>query len=101
MMASASAPGVDYGNVTAQTVNVTVRPLIHLREPVRVPSGITVKLGKAMIDASELARISRANPLFEVLSPPKHGKLVKVKVTSPLILNGRRILLILILSTTF
>lgn len=76
---SASSPGIDYGNVTAQTVKVTVRPLIYLREQVRVPSGIAVKLGKAMIDASELARISRADPVFEVLSPPKHGKLVKVK----------------------
>lgn len=77
---SASSPGVDYGNVTAQMVKVTVRPLIYLREQVRVPSGIAVKLGKAMIDASELARISRADPVFEVLSPPKHGKLVKVKL---------------------
>ncbi|XP_061657566.1 chondroitin sulfate proteoglycan 4-like [Syngnathoides biaculeatus] len=76
--ASASAPGVEYGNVTAQTVKVVVRPLIYLREPVRVPSGIAVKLGKAMMDASELARISRVNPVFEVLSPPKHGKLVKM-----------------------
>ncbi|XP_042365625.1 chondroitin sulfate proteoglycan 4-like [Plectropomus leopardus] len=75
---SASAPGVDYGNVTAQTVKVTVRPLLSLREPVRVPSGIAVKLGKSMIDASELARISRADPVFHVLSPPKHGKLVKM-----------------------
>ncbi|XP_054612370.1 chondroitin sulfate proteoglycan 4-like isoform X2 [Dunckerocampus dactyliophorus] len=75
---SASAPGVEYGNVTSQTVKVIVRPLIYLREPVRVPSGIAVKLGKAMMDASELARISRADPLFEVLSPPKHGKLVKM-----------------------
>ncbi|XP_072228140.1 chondroitin sulfate proteoglycan 4-like [Leuresthes tenuis] len=75
---SASSPGVDYGNVTRQTVNVTVQPLIYLREPVRVPSGIAVKLGKAMIDASQLARISRADPVFEVLSPPKHGKLVKI-----------------------
>ncbi|XP_040013786.1 chondroitin sulfate proteoglycan 4-like [Xiphias gladius] len=75
---SALSPGVDYGNVTAQTVKVTVRPLVYLREPVRVPSGIAVKLGKAMIDASELARISRADPVFAVLSPPKHGKLVKM-----------------------
>ncbi|XP_019937105.2 chondroitin sulfate proteoglycan 4-like isoform X1 [Paralichthys olivaceus] len=75
---SASSPGVDYGNVTAQTVKVTVRPLIYLREQIRVPSGIAVKLGKAMIDASELARISRADPVFQVLSPPKHGKLVKM-----------------------
>lgn len=80
ILVSASSPGVDYENVPNQTVNVTVRPLIYLREPVKVPSGIAVKLGKAMIDASELARISRANPVFEVLSPPKHGKLVKVKV---------------------
>ncbi|KAK2818971.1 hypothetical protein Q5P01_024532 [Channa striata] len=75
---SATSPGVSYGNVTAQTVKVTVRPLIYLTEPVRVPSGVAVKLGKAMIDASELARISRTNPVFEVLSPPKHGKLVKM-----------------------
>ncbi|KAM9735104.1 chondroitin sulfate proteoglycan 4-like [Menidia menidia] len=75
---SASSPGVDYGNVTGQTVNVTVQPLVYLREPVKVPSGIAVKLGKAMIDASQLARISRVDPVFEVLSPPKHGKLVKI-----------------------
>ncbi|CAL9683651.1 unnamed protein product [Knipowitschia caucasica] len=75
---SASSPGVEYGNVAAQTVTVKVLPLVYLREPVRVPSGIAVKLGKAMIDASELARISRADPLFQVLSPPKHGKLVKI-----------------------
>uniref|UniRef100_A0A3B4AXU3 Laminin G domain-containing protein n=1 Tax=Periophthalmus magnuspinnatus TaxID=409849 RepID=A0A3B4AXU3_9GOBI len=76
---SAHSPGVEYGNITAQMVTVNVLPLIYLREPVRVPSGIAVKLGKAMIDASELARISRVDPLFEVLSPPKHGKLVKVR----------------------
>ncbi|KAK7895391.1 hypothetical protein WMY93_020716 [Mugilogobius chulae] len=76
--ACAHSPGVEYGNLTAQRVAVKVLPLIYLREPVRVPSGIAVKLGKAMIDASELARISRADPVFQVLSPPKHGKLVKM-----------------------
>ncbi|KAM8872509.1 LOW QUALITY PROTEIN: chondroitin sulfate proteoglycan 4-like [Synchiropus picturatus] len=76
--ASATGSGVAYGSVPPQTVVVNVRPLVYLREPVRVPSGIAVKLGKAMIDASELARISRADPVFEVLSPPKHGKLVKM-----------------------
>uniref|UniRef100_A0A3Q3LFQ3 Chondroitin sulfate proteoglycan 4-like n=1 Tax=Mastacembelus armatus TaxID=205130 RepID=A0A3Q3LFQ3_9TELE len=81
--ASASSPSVDFGNITAQTVKVTVQPLIYLREPVRVPSGIAVKLGKAMIDASELARISRANPVFEVLSPPKHGKLMTYDPNQP------------------
>lgn len=81
MSVSASSHGVDYGKITGQIVNVTVRPLIYLREPVRVPSGVPVKLGKAMMDASELARISRVDPVFEVLSPPKHGKLVKVNLS--------------------
>lgn len=76
---SASSHGVDYGNVSGQTVKVTVRPLLYLREPIRVPSGIAVKLGKSMMDASELARISRSDPVFEVLTSPKHGKLVKVE----------------------
>ncbi|XP_055009166.1 LOW QUALITY PROTEIN: chondroitin sulfate proteoglycan 4-like [Boleophthalmus pectinirostris] len=75
---TAHSPGVEYGNITKQMVAVNVLPLVYLREPIRVPSGIAVKLGKAMIDASELARISRADPLFEVLSPPQHGKLVKM-----------------------
>lgn len=75
---SASSPSVAYSNLTGQEVNVTVRPLIHLREPVLVPSGVAVKLGKGMMDATELARMSRADPVFEVLSPPKHGKLVWV-----------------------
>jgi len=77
--ASSSPGGVVYGNLTEQAVNVTVRPLVFLREAVRVPSGVAVKLSKAMIDASELARISRSDPVFQVLSPPKHGKLVKVR----------------------
>lgn len=76
---SASSHRVEFGNVTVHTVKVTVLPLVYLREPVRVPSGVPVKLGRSMIDASELARISRTNPVFWVLSPPKHGKLVKVK----------------------
>ncbi|KAK5878703.1 hypothetical protein CesoFtcFv8_024089 [Champsocephalus esox] len=75
---SASSHRVEFGNVTVHTVKVTVLPLVYLREPVRVPSGVPVKLGRGMIDASELARISRTNPVFWVLSPPKHGKLVKI-----------------------
>ncbi|KAJ3605282.1 hypothetical protein NHX12_027332 [Muraenolepis orangiensis] len=77
-VSASSSPGVVYGNLTEQVVNITVRPLVFLREAVRVPSGVAVKLSKAMIDASELARISRSDPVFQVLSPPKHGKLVKV-----------------------
>ncbi|KAJ7986925.1 hypothetical protein DPEC_G00333440 [Dallia pectoralis] len=65
-------------NLTAQTFDVTVRPLIHLGERVLIPSGIAVKLRKNALDATELARLSASDPVFHILSPPKHGKLVKV-----------------------
>ncbi|KAL0965816.1 hypothetical protein UPYG_G00286150 [Umbra pygmaea] len=65
-------------NLTAQTVNFTVRPLIHFSEHVLIPSGIAVKLRKDALDATELARLSGSDPVFHILSPPKHGKLVKV-----------------------
>uniref|UniRef100_A0A4W5M9F0 Laminin G domain-containing protein n=1 Tax=Hucho hucho TaxID=62062 RepID=A0A4W5M9F0_9TELE len=65
-------------NMTAQTVNVTVRPLIHFSERVLIPSGIAVKLRKDYLDATDLATLSGSDPVFHILSPPKHGKLVKV-----------------------
>lgn len=65
-------------NLTNQVVNITVRPLIHLGEHVRIPDGIPVKLRKDVLDATELASLSASDPIFEILEPPKHGKLVKV-----------------------
>ncbi|XP_056592016.1 chondroitin sulfate proteoglycan 4-like [Triplophysa dalaica] len=65
-------------NLTNQVVNITVRPLIHLGEHVRIPNGIPVKLRKDVLDATELASLSGSDPVFEILEPPKHGKLVKV-----------------------
>ncbi|XP_055064955.2 chondroitin sulfate proteoglycan 4 [Misgurnus anguillicaudatus] len=63
-------------NLTNQVVNITVRPLIHLGEHVRIPDGIPVKLRKDVLDATELASLSASDPVFEILKPPKHGKLV-------------------------
>uniref|UniRef100_A0A671PRP4 Chondroitin sulfate proteoglycan 4-like n=1 Tax=Sinocyclocheilus anshuiensis TaxID=1608454 RepID=A0A671PRP4_9TELE len=65
-------------NLTNQVVNITVKPLIHLGEHVRIPDGIPVKLRKDVLDATELASLSASDPIFEILEPPKHGKLVKV-----------------------
>uniref|UniRef100_A0A8C2D7K7 Si:dkeyp-41f9.3 n=1 Tax=Cyprinus carpio TaxID=7962 RepID=A0A8C2D7K7_CYPCA len=65
-------------NLTNQVVNITVKPLIHLGEHVRIPDGIPVKLRKDVLDATELATLSASDPIFEILEPPKHGKLVKV-----------------------
>ncbi|KAL2100293.1 hypothetical protein ACEWY4_004687 [Coilia grayii] len=64
-------------NLTAQRVNITVSPLISLSHHVRIPSGIAVKLRSTVIDASELAALTGSDPLFEITSPPKYGKLLK------------------------
>ncbi|KAJ8261297.1 hypothetical protein COCON_G00170200 [Conger conger] len=64
-------------NLTEQVVNITVMPLIHLGEGVRIPNGIAVKLRKDILNATELAVLTGSDPHFEILSPPKHGKLVK------------------------
>lgn len=61
-----------------QVVNITVKPLIHLGEHVRIPDGIPVKPRKDVLDATELASLGASDPIFEILEPPKHGKLVKV-----------------------
>ncbi|KAJ8339261.1 hypothetical protein SKAU_G00360470 [Synaphobranchus kaupii] len=66
-------------NLTEQVVNITVTALIHLGEGVRIPNGIAVKLRKDTLDATELAILSGSDPLFEILSSPKHGRLVKAQ----------------------
>lgn len=67
-------------NLTNQVFNITVKPLIHLGKQVRIPDGIPVKIRKDVLDATELASISGSDPIFEILVPPKYGKLVKVTV---------------------
>ncbi|XP_017563613.1 chondroitin sulfate proteoglycan 4-like [Pygocentrus nattereri] len=64
-------------NLTNQEVNITVKPLIHLGDHVRIADGVPVKLRKDVLDATELASISASDPIFEIIIPPKHGKLVK------------------------
>ncbi|XP_026998975.2 chondroitin sulfate proteoglycan 4-like [Tachysurus fulvidraco] len=67
-------------NLTNKVFNITVKPLIFLGKQVRIPDGIPVKLRKDVLDATELASISGSDPVFEIIVPPKYGKLVKVTV---------------------
>lgn len=67
-------------NLTNQVFNITIKPLIHLGKQVRIPDGIPVKIRKDVLDASELASISGSDPIFEIIVPPKYGKLVKATV---------------------
>ncbi|KAL4617491.1 chondroitin sulfate proteoglycan 4-like [Arapaima gigas] len=65
-------------NLTAQVVEITVKPLVRFGEDVRILNGVPVKLRKDFLNATELAVLSGSDPHFEVLSQPKHGKVVKV-----------------------
>lgn len=65
-------------NLTDQVLNITVKPLIQFGKGVRIPNGITVKLNTGYLNASELANISESDPLFEVISQPKYGKVVRL-----------------------
>ncbi|XP_047675015.1 chondroitin sulfate proteoglycan 4 [Tachysurus fulvidraco] len=73
-------------NLTDQIVNITVKPLIRYAEGVKFSNGIRVKLKAVFLNVSELALISGSDPLFEILSPPMYGKILKAgteKKTEP------------------
>uniref|UniRef100_W5LKC6 Chondroitin sulfate proteoglycan 4ba n=1 Tax=Astyanax mexicanus TaxID=7994 RepID=W5LKC6_ASTMX len=64
-------------NLTDQIVNITVKPLVRYAENVGIPNGIRFKLKAAFLNASELASISDSDPQFEILSPPRYGKILR------------------------
>ncbi|TSN86059.1 Chondroitin sulfate proteoglycan 4 [Bagarius yarrelli] len=64
-------------NLTDQMVNITVKPLIRYAEGVKFLNGIPVKLKADHLNVSELALVSATDPLFEILSPPRYGKILK------------------------
>ncbi|XP_023124945.2 chondroitin sulfate proteoglycan 4 [Amphiprion ocellaris] len=66
-------------NLTGQVLNITVKPLIQVGKGLRIPNEITVKLNTGFFNASELANISDSDPVFEVISHPKYGKVVHTK----------------------
>ncbi|XP_054630567.1 chondroitin sulfate proteoglycan 4 [Dunckerocampus dactyliophorus] len=66
-------------NLSAQVLNITVTPLIQFGKHVRAPSGIAVKLNSASLDASKLADICSCDPVFEIVSHPNYGKVVRPK----------------------
>ncbi|XP_067471035.1 chondroitin sulfate proteoglycan 4 [Thunnus thynnus] len=66
-------------NLTAQVFNITVRPLIQVGKGLRIPNEITVKLNTGFLNASKLANISGSDPVFEIISHPKYGKVIQTK----------------------
>ncbi|XP_061117461.1 chondroitin sulfate proteoglycan 4 [Conger conger] len=68
-------------NVTEQSVNITVKPLMRLGAGARFPNGVAVKLGKDFLDATVLAVLSGSDPQFEILPPQRHGEVVHILLT--------------------
>ncbi|CAJ1069227.1 chondroitin sulfate proteoglycan 4 [Xyrichtys novacula] len=66
-------------NLTGQVLNITVRAAIQVNEGVRIPNGIDVRLNTNFLNASELAKSSDSDPVFEIISHPKYGKVVWTK----------------------
>ncbi|XP_076008970.1 chondroitin sulfate proteoglycan 4 [Genypterus blacodes] len=66
-------------NLTGQVVNITVVPLVHTGAGLKVPNGISVKLNSGFLNASQLANISDSDPVFQIISQPKYGKVVRIK----------------------
>ncbi|XP_060894515.1 chondroitin sulfate proteoglycan 4 [Labrus mixtus] len=66
-------------NMTDQVLNITVRPLIQVAKGLRIPNGIDVKLNTNFLNASELAKISNSDPVFQIVSHPKCGKMIRTK----------------------
>ncbi|TRY66137.1 hypothetical protein DNTS_008713 [Danionella cerebrum] len=65
-------------NLTKQIINVTVKPLIEYTEGVTFPNGIQSTLNPKLLNVSELALLSGADPVFEITSPPKNGQIVQM-----------------------
>ncbi|XP_062307475.1 chondroitin sulfate proteoglycan 4 [Osmerus eperlanus] len=66
-------------NLTSQVCNVTVKPLIRFGEGVKIPNGMAVRITTGFLNVSELASLSGGEPVFEVISQPRYGKLFRVK----------------------
>ncbi|KAJ8380464.1 hypothetical protein SKAU_G00012420 [Synaphobranchus kaupii] len=68
-------------NMTEQSVNIMVKPLIRLGAGVRFPNGVAIKLVKDFLDATVLAVLSGSDPQFEILPLQKHKEVVRVLIT--------------------
>ncbi|KAF3695544.1 Chondroitin sulfate proteoglycan 4 [Channa argus] len=65
-------------NLTGQVLKITVKPLIQIGKGFMIPNGIAVKLNASFLNVSELASISNTDPVFEIVSHPNYGKVVRI-----------------------
>lgn len=69
--------------LSEQVLNITVSPRLRVAAGVTAPNGVPLKLGSAVLDASDLASVCECDPVFEMVSHPKHGKVVRTESGTP------------------
>ncbi|XP_038623422.1 chondroitin sulfate proteoglycan 4 [Tachyglossus aculeatus] len=65
-------------------LNLTVRPLVWVRQGASWPRGTTLRVDRGVLDASELANLTGSVPGFRVLQAPRNGQLVRASGGTPL-----------------
>ncbi|NWW70284.1 CSPG4 protein, partial [Climacteris rufus] len=65
------------GNLTGQMLNITMKPLVQVVPDLQISNQAAYKFESSDLDASELANLTDSNPIFEVIVPPSHGRIVK------------------------
>ncbi|KAM8864851.1 chondroitin sulfate proteoglycan 4 [Synchiropus picturatus] len=66
-------------NLSSQVLNVTVTPLLEVGHGVRTPNRTPVSISTAFFNASKLAQVCDCDPVFEIISHPRFGRLKRVK----------------------
>ena len=62
--------------------NISVKPLVRQESLFVATIDKSTPLSSAHIDASKLAGLTNSNPVFHIVSPPKHGKIKRIIRTS-------------------
>ncbi|XP_028639152.1 chondroitin sulfate proteoglycan 4-like [Grammomys surdaster] len=70
-------------NLTEQTLGIRVQPLLWVISNLKVTNRVAYQLRKEDLDATELANRTNSDPMFAVIQPPVHGRLVRRAVDSP------------------
>ncbi|XP_078718440.1 chondroitin sulfate proteoglycan 4-like [Lampetra fluviatilis] len=64
-------------NVTGLVAKIAVMPLVKIPADLALPAGAATPVNLDMLDARELANLTGHMPHYEVLRPPRHGRLTR------------------------
>ncbi|KAM9331003.1 chondroitin sulfate proteoglycan 4-like [Gastrophryne carolinensis] len=64
-------------NLTGQTLNISIEPLISVEPGVKIPDGTKFTLKTSMLNAMELANLTNSDPEYQVVDAPLYGRLLR------------------------